>query len=164
MRTVRLIGLGLMILALSACQQNNEPKLVLSAKSAVEVRSMQTRAFETTDRNRTLRTVVATLQDLGYSINKVEPAAGTVTATKLAYLRLTATIYSRGETQTIVRANAIYKLPAQDTQVDDPVFYQKLFFEPLAKAMFLSALQVEDAPEAPDVTKTSKNSESTKRD
>ena len=29
-------------------------------------------------------------------------------------------------------------------QVDDPAFYQQRIFEPLAKAMFLTALQIED--------------------
>jgi len=135
--------------ALSACQQSNQPKLVLSGKSAVAMRAMQSRAFDTTDQRRTLRTIISTLQDLGYTIDKVEPAAGTVSATKLSYLRLTATTYARGASQTMVRANAIYKLPGQETQVDDPVFYQQLFFEPLAKAMFLAALQVEDPADPP---------------
>jgi hypothetical protein len=83
-------------------------------------------------------------QDLGYAIDKVEPAAGTVSATKLAKLRVTATVYPRGETRMIVRTNAIVVLQNQESKVDDPVFYQQLIFEPLAKAMFLNALQVED--------------------
>lgn len=153
MKMFRFLGLGLIVLALSACQQPGQSKLVLSTKSPVEVRAMQSRAFEITDRNRTLRTIIATLQDLGYTVDKVEPAAGTVSATKLSLLRLTATTYPRGESQTMVRANAIYKLPNQDTQIDDPVFYQQLFFEPLAKAMFLTALQVEDAPDAAGAAK-----------
>jgi hypothetical protein len=133
---------------LAACQTTNQPKLVESQKSPVELRAIQSRAFETGDREKTLRAVIATLQDLGYAIDKVEPPAGTVTGTKLSQLRLTATVYPRGETRTIVRANATVWLPQQrgvETQVDDPRFYQQLFFEPLAKAMFLSALQVEDS-------------------
>lgn len=135
-------------LSLAACQKADQPKLVLSTKAPVELRAMQSRAFDTTDGNRILRAVLSTLQDLGYSIDKVDVGAGTVSATKLANLRLTASTYPRGgSNQIIVRANAIYKLPGQDTQVDDPVFYQTLFFEPLSKAMFLSALQVEDVAE-----------------
>jgi len=96
----------------------------------------------------TLRAVIATLQDLGYTIGKVEPDAGTVSADKFGYLLLTATVYPRGETQLIVRANVIVAvLVQQKTQVDSPEFYQKLFFEPLSQAMFLTALQVEEAPE-----------------
>ena len=133
-------------LGLAACQMPQQtPPVVLSTKSAVELRSMQSRAFDTTDRLKTLRTVIATLQDLGYKIDKVEPQAGTVSATKLALLRLTATVYPHGASQLAVRANALVKLRNGDTQVDDPSFYQKLFFEPLAKAMFLTALNVEGA-------------------
>lgn len=146
----RLALAAVLPLALAACQTDNQPKLVLSAKSPVEMRAMQVRAFDTDDRNRTLRTVVATLQDLGYSIDKVDVGSGTVSATKLAKLRVTASTYPRAANaaQTVVRANAIYKLPGQDTQVDSPVFYQQLFFEPLSKALFLTALQIEDGAEA----------------
>jgi hypothetical protein len=151
MRTLlRYVAIAGVTLALAACQTANQPKLIESQKSSVELRVMQSRAFDTTDRDKTLRAVISTLQDLGYSIDKVEPPAGTVTGTKLSQLRLTATVYPRGSTQTIVRANAIVWLPqagAAQTQVDDPRFYQLLFFEPLAKAMFLSALQVEDPGE-----------------
>jgi hypothetical protein len=118
---------------------------VLSTKSPVELRAMQTRAFDTTDQNKMLRTIVATLQDNGYTIDKVEPPAGTVSATKLAQLRLTATATQHGTSQITVRANAMVRMAnLRDTQVDDPVFYQQLFFEPLSKAIFLSALQVDD--------------------
>ncbi|MDB5409008.1 MAG: hypothetical protein JWL84_3920 [Rhodospirillales bacterium] len=125
-----------------ATQQVTE---VLSTKSPVELRAMQTRAFETTDQNKMLRTIVATLQDNGYTIDKVEPPAGTVSATKLAQLRLTATATPHGTSQIAVRANAMVRMPnLRDNQVDDPQFYQQLFFEPLSKAIFLSALQVDD--------------------
>jgi hypothetical protein len=142
---------GAIALSLAACQAANQPKLVESQKSPVELRALQSRAFETTNREKTLRAVIATLQDLGYSIDKVEPSAGTITGTKLSQLRLTATVYPRGESRMMVRANAIVRMPQQtiETQVDDPLFYQQLFFEPLAKAMFLSALQVEDPGEPP---------------
>ncbi len=148
MRCLSVLVLG----ALLAACQHHEQKLVLSEKSPVELRAMQSRAFETPDRNKTLRTVISTLQDLGYTIDKVEPEASTVTGTKLSILRLTAAVYPRGEKQLVVRSNAQVKLnPAQTTenQVDDPVFYQQFFFEPLAKAMFLTALQVEDEDHAP---------------
>jgi hypothetical protein len=108
---------------------------------------MQTRAFDTADKTRVLRTVIGTLQDLGYAIDKVEPPAGTVTATKLSILSLTVAVHPRGTRQTAVRANAMVRMARGNTQVDDPAFYQRRFFEPLSKALFLSALQVEDADE-----------------
>jgi hypothetical protein len=131
-------------LGASACAPQNVTD-VLSTKSPAELRAMQTRAFDTNDPNRTLRTIVATLQDNGYTIEKVEPPAGTVSAKKLAMLRLTATATPRGTSQIAVRANAMVLMEGlKNTQVDDAVFYQQLFFEPLSKAMFLSALQVQD--------------------
>jgi len=151
--------LGVLAVTLAACQTSNKTSnLVLSTKSPVELRAIQARAFDTTDRTRTLRAVVATLQDLGYGIEKIEPSVGTVSAVKLASLRMTATVYPRGQTQTAVRANALLFGPGIETQVDDPLFYQQLFFEPLSKAMFLSALQVdgsEDKEPAPAPADTS---------
>jgi hypothetical protein len=148
MRVARVLSSVLLLVLLAACQAPG-PTTILSKKSSVELRAMQSRAFETDDRTKTVRTMIATLQDLGYTIDKVEPAAGTVTGTKLSLLRLTATAYPRGEKRMIVRSNAFIKMPqgAAENQVDDPVFYQQLFFEPLSKALFLTALQVTDADE-----------------
>lgn len=148
----RALLLCALALPVAGCQTSNQSHVMLSTKSPVELRAMQARAFDTTDRDKTLRTVIATFQDLGYGIDKVEPAAGTVSATKLAKLRMTATVYPRGQTQTMVRGNALVVSPGLERQVDDPVFYQQLFFEPLAKALFLTALDVpgtEEAPPAP---------------
>jgi hypothetical protein len=103
------------------------------------MRVIQSRAFETTDRNAVLRGVIATMQDLGYSLEKVEASAGTVTAIKLAVLKMTASTYPHGNTQTIVRANALVKVGLRFQQVDAAEFYQKDFFDPLSKAIFLKA-------------------------
>lgn len=136
---------------LAACQTTRGDQVMMSQKGAVELRAMQSRAFDTPDRYKTMRAIVATLQDLGYTIDKVESSAGTVSATKLTALRLTASVYPRGATQTVVRTNALVKVQQQtgQNQVDDPEFYQKYFFEPLSKAMFLTALQVEDDVDVP---------------
>lgn len=147
-RTVFNFSVLLSLSVLAACQHTGQ-KMILSAKPAVELRAIQSRAFETTDQTKMMRTIVATLQDLGYKIDKIEPAAGSITGTKLSALRLTASVYPRGTTQLIVRSNAIVRMPQQqqrqtESQVDDPTFYQQLFFEPLSKALFLTALQVED--------------------
>ncbi|HYD69562.1 hypothetical protein [Azospirillum sp.] len=149
--SLRLALVGALALAVAGCQSGRQSQVVLSTKSPVELRAMQARAFDTADRAKTLRTVIVTFQDLGYGIDKVEPAAGTVSATKLGKLRMTATVYPRGQSQTVVRGNALLLNPGVESQVDDPAFYQQLFFEPLAKAMFLTALDVpgtEDAPPA----------------
>ena len=81
---------------------------IFNSQSAVEQRSYQSRAFETTDRVQVLRTLIATLQDLGFVIDKADAALGSVSATKLDRyeLRVTATVRPRGESQTLVRVNA----------------------------------------------------------
>jgi hypothetical protein len=137
---------GLLVLALTSCA-TMRPEVIQSSKSALQLRSMQSRVFETGDRVRVYRAVLATLQDLGYTITKLEPDAGTVTGDKLAQLRLTVMVYPRGTNRTIVRANAIVKLSPQveqGYQVDSLEFYQQRFFEPLSKALFLTAMNIED--------------------
>jgi len=113
---------------------------VFEPSSAVELRSYQTRAFDTADRHQTLRTVIAALQDLGFVIDKADSVIGTVSATKLDgyQLRVTVTVRPRGETQTLVRASATYANAA----IDDPGPYQD-FFVVLEKAMFLQAHEVD---------------------
>jgi hypothetical protein len=142
----------LLTVLLAACQATPTEQVILSTKPPLELRAMQSRIFDTSDKGKTLRAVVATLQDLGYSIDKIEPAAATVSATKLSLLRMSVAIYPRGEQQLVVRSNALVIAVAgtnKQNQVDDPAFYQQRFFEPLSKAMFLSALQIEDKDDVP---------------
>ncbi|MEA2726180.1 MAG: hypothetical protein QOF70_655 [Acetobacteraceae bacterium] len=135
---------------LSACATaGGEPPPILSKQSPVALRAMQIRAFDTPSKRRMTQAVIAALQDLGYTVEHIDYASGTISAAKLDALRLTVVIYPHGATQMSVRANAIVKLAAASTQVDDPAFYQKLFFEPLSRAVFLAALQTEDDATAP---------------
>lgn len=131
-----LIVLSLLIIG---CQ-NSRKQLLATAESQVKLRSIQTRAFDTTDRNKTLRTVIATLQDLAFVVDRADETLGTVSATKLdGYsLRITVSVRPRGKTQLLVRANAQFNL----TAVEDPAIYQD-FFTSLGKSMFLSAHSVD---------------------
>jgi threonine dehydrogenase-like Zn-dependent dehydrogenase len=134
-------GLGLLgLLVLSGCESTSARQVLAADSSAVKLRSIQTRAFDTTDREKTLRTVIATLQDLGFVVDKADETLGTVTATKLNVyqLRMTVTVRPRGEKQLLVRANAEF----QDKAVEDPLPYQD-FFTSLEKSMFLAAQQVD---------------------
>mgnify|MGYP005851500933 CR=1 FL=1 len=149
--TSSVLSICLTMVFISGCQTTKGH--IMSEKPALELRSMQSRAFETPDQNKVYRAIIYTFQDLGYSINKVEPEAGTVSASKLAQIWMTATVYPRGDQRTIVRSNAIVKvLPTEPNgfQVDSPEFYQQRFFEPLEKALFLSALQIEDPAIIPE--------------
>lgn len=109
-------------------------------KSAVQLRSYQQRAFDTADKEQTMRSVIATLQDLSFVVDKADLTLGTVSATKLSgyQLRMTVTVRPRGTTQMLVRANAQYG----QTAVADPKPYQD-FFTALEKSMFLTAQQVD---------------------
>ncbi len=131
-----LIVFSLLVVGCATTQQ----RLLDSDSSQVQLRSIQTRAFETTDKEKTLRTIMSTLQDLGFVIDKADATLGTVSATKLKNyaLRITVTVRTRGDTQLLVRANAQYNVQP----VTDPEPYQQ-FFASLEKAMFLTAHQVD---------------------
>jgi hypothetical protein len=136
---------------LSACQTDSREQLLKTGKSQVALRSIQSRVFDTTDRKKTLRTVIATMQDLGFVVDKADAVLGSVSGTKfdratfrLPYrLRMTVTIRPRGESQLMVRANAQYNI----TPVEDPEPYQN-FFAALSKAMFLESQMVGSGPVA----------------
>ena len=125
---------------LAGCESTSDRKLLETEKGQVELRQMQSRAYETADREKTLRTIMATFQDLGFVLDKADATLGTVTATKLDQycLRMTVTVRPKGQTQVLVRANAQYN----DRAVVEPSPYQQ-FFNALSKAMFLEAQQVE---------------------
>ncbi|MCB9985188.1 MAG: hypothetical protein H6864_05825 [Micavibrio sp.] len=128
------------LVSLSGCQTNSMNQVMETSVSQVQTRQMQTRAFDTTDKKKTLRTVIATLQDLGFVIDKADNELGSVSGTKLdGYsLRMTVTVRPKGKKQTSVRANATYNV----TPVEDPQPYQQ-FFVALEKAMFLTAHEVD---------------------
>lgn len=116
-------------------------QLLAAEESQVKLRSIQTRAFDTNDKLKTLRAIIATMQDLDFVLDKADETVGTVTGTKFyknGTLALTVTVRPRGETQTLVRANAQYGLRAVET----PEPYQD-FFIALEKSMFLAAQQVD---------------------
>jgi hypothetical protein len=126
--------------ALMGCVNNSTNSALDVGSNQVQLRQIQSRAFDTTDKAKTLRTIIAVLQDLGFVIDKADLELGTVTATKLdGYaLRMSVSVRPRGTTQLMVRANGQY----QEEAVTDPVPYQS-FFNSLAKGMFLTAQNVD---------------------
>lgn len=126
-----------------------ETRFIPSQKSALELRSAQTRVVEG-DRNTVLRAVVATLQDLGYRITRAEPSAGTISATRLTGLRLATVVTEQGPSTAVVRANATVLQPGTEAQVDAAEFYQRNFFVPLAVVMGRDARPVRDDDAVPD--------------
>lgn len=141
-KILSLLALTSALLLTSGCQTDSRKQLLMTGKSQVELRSFQSRTFDTGDKDRTLRTVIATLQDLSFVVDKADAVLGTVTATKLDQttaslpyqLRMTITVRPKGQSQMLVRANATYNI----TPVEDPEPYQQ-FFTSLSKSMFLEA-------------------------
>ena len=113
---------------------------ILEGGSQVELRQMQSRVFDTGDKNQVVRTVIATMQDLSFVIDKADADLGTVSGTKLGgyQIKMTVTVRPKSATQMVVRANAQYNLKA----IEDPVVYQN-FFSSLQKGMFLTAHSIE---------------------
>lgn len=140
MKTLNVLAIAVLALSAAACQTTSMNQVMQTSESQVQLRQIQTRAFDTTNRTKTLRTVISTLQDLGFVIDKADDELGTVSGTKLdGYsLRMSVTVRPRGNKQTLVRANATYNV----TPVEDPQPYQQ-FFIALEKAMFLTAHDVD---------------------
>ena len=133
--------LSLIALSVTGCVSDSKKELFTSTASEVQLRGFQSRAFDTIDREKTLRTVIATLQDLGFVISKADSLVGVVSASKFANqnsAQITVTVQQRGTKQTVVRANVQQHLKAVET----PELYQD-FFNSLQKAMFLTAQAVD---------------------
>lgn len=128
----------LLLLGLSACVTVKDDVLGNSA-SQLQTRNYQSRSFDTTDRDLVLRSVISTMQDLGFIIDKADKTLGTISGTSYSFgaSKLTVSIRKNGK-QIIVRANAQKGLNA----IDDPIPYQN-FFESLNKSLFLEAHEVQ---------------------
>ncbi len=126
--------------SLSACMTDSRTQILASDTSQVQLRAVQTRVFDTGDRAMVFRSVLATLQDLGFVVDKADDTLYLASATKLGgyVLRMTVLVQPRGPRQTAVRASAQYDLVA----VTDAAPYQQ-FFDALEKAMFLTANKIE---------------------
>lgn len=135
----------LLALLLAGCATDPSREVLSGADNALKMRTAQTRAFETSDKNRVLRGVVATLQDLGFMVTAADATLGTVTARKFTVesgvpydLRVTVSVRPRDADRMLVRANAEFN----SKPVEDPHAYQR-FFAALGKTLFLAEKEVE---------------------
>lgn len=126
---------------LTGCAAQTPRQVLEEDQSQVQLRSIQSRVFDTADKEKTMRTVIATLQDLDFLVENADLALGSITGTKFSQnvaIKMTVTVRPKSETQMIVRANAQYGLRA----VEAPEPYQD-FFIALEKSMFLTAHQID---------------------
>ncbi len=133
----KIFGLLVLCSGLAACVASGTSGVMdAGGESQLKLRQMQTRYFETADKRATLESVIATLQDLGFVMDKASYELGSVSATKLSgyQLRMTVNVMPRQANRMTVRANAQYNAQA----VTDPQPYQQ-FFDALSKSMFLQA-------------------------
>jgi hypothetical protein len=130
----RTIKLAVMALSLTACAVGNE-EVLRSDESSMAIRSYQSRDFDADNGNVTIRAVIATLQDLDFVLDNLEPKMGAVTATLLdgRRLRMTVIVKARDDRLFQVRASA----QSGGRPIDNPEFYRD-FFVALEKSLFLS--------------------------
>ena len=116
------------------------PADVTGPGTQLQVREIQTREYDTLDKQMTMRSVIATLQDLGFTIDQAHLDLGTVTATRLHEytMRITVTVVEKDDERISVRANA----RIGESGVRDAATYQD-FFVVLDKAMFLTLNNVD---------------------
>lgn len=144
----RSVAVGVLGLALSLVGCAAGPRgAIFEPGSALASRSIQSRVLETSDQDAVLRAVIATLQDLGFVLDRADASLGSVSATKLQsyQVRMTVTVRPRNATQLLVRANADYSDPAHGktaVPIDDPTAYQD-FFQALERSVFLAMQRAE---------------------
>ena len=137
-RSQQLMAL-LCLLSLAGCATTT-PINIAGAGTQLEARQIQTRQYDTLDKAMTMRSVIATLQDLGFTIDQADAELGTTTATRLHdyTMRMTATVGKKEGARISVRANA----RIGENAVTDAATYQD-FFVVLDKAMFLTLHKVD---------------------
>lgn len=134
----------LICLLLTGCT-SSAPDVTGSSQS-LAMRAIQTREYDTLDKDMTMRSIIATLQDLGFIIDNADAAISTVTATRYYQheryqnyiMKITVTVRERDGKRVAVRANA----RVNDNAVEKPETYQD-FFTALDKSMFLTLHKVD---------------------
>lgn len=140
----KFFGLGMLLIVapfLSGCGTTSQQQILAADQSQVALRSIQTRAFDTTDKKLMMRSVINTLQDLDFLIQDSSLDLGTVTGQKFHktnVVKISVIVKERNAKQLSVRANAQFNVKA----VEDPKIYQD-FFASLEKSIFLTAHQVD---------------------
>ena len=138
-------ALTILVIAVLAGCASSTPD-VTGSDQPLAMRQIQTREYDTLDKDGTMRSVVATLQDLGFIITSADAKIGTVTASHVYQkgeykgygMRMTVTVREREGDRIAVRANA----RMGEKVIDRPETYQD-FFNALDKSMFLTLQQVD---------------------
>jgi len=138
---IKFLAVSLLVFLILGCATTTQERILDLSQDQLKLRSIQTRAFDTSDKEKMMRSIMATLQDLDFVITKADYDLGIVTATKFIdnqVLKMTVITREKGSKQLLVRANAQYGIKA----VNSPGPYQN-FFDALARSVFLTAQQID---------------------
>jgi hypothetical protein len=146
-------GIGVLVLAIlqSACVVPMPEDAIFEDDAAqLQIRSVQSRQYEVTDRIRVMRAIIATLLDLDFVIDEADSELGVITATRMSGYLLSATVVvtEKDDAHLQVRARmqtgwtplagtAVHELHASNT-VSDETYLE--FFNSLRKNLFLASL------------------------
>ena len=134
----KIVCIAFVISLLGACSGSLQDRVLdIGDQSQLQKRAYQSRVFETSDKERVMRGIISTLQDLSFLIERADLTLGSVTATKFDQglpIRITVTVRAKGTTQMSVRANAQFNLEP----IENPKSYQDLFAS-LEKSLYLTA-------------------------
>jgi hypothetical protein len=112
--------------------------LLQPTEEQLKIRNLQTRTYDIVDRKVAMRGVINALQDLGFIIERANEPLGLVTAARFAepkyydVVGVTVTVRPLNDSQTMIRANAIFN----NEPITDPVVYQN-FFATLERSLFI---------------------------
>ncbi|MDD5109574.1 MAG: hypothetical protein PHR73_01830 [Candidatus Omnitrophica bacterium] len=129
------------MILVSGCATTPVEHILDLSANQLKLRSIQTRSFDTSDKGKMMRSVIATMQDLEFVVNKADDELGIITGTKFVgsqILKMTVIVRSKNDKQLLVRANAQFGIKSVDT----PEPYQD-FFDALSKAVFLTAQNID---------------------
>jgi hypothetical protein len=123
MNGVRYIAAILLIAFISGCASQIDPALL--KQHQLQLQRMQTRVFDTHDRNAVTRGVIAAMQDLDFIIDDADARQGVVAANKFGPypIKMTVTIQPISDKQILVHDIAQYNLKT----LEDPFLYEQFF-------------------------------------
>ncbi len=130
----------LFVALLPGCQMDSRTQVLATTNTQAAQRAISTRVFDTKDQAKVFQAVIATLQDLGFIVERADNVLGTVSATRNGadLVRFTVSLRPLGGTRTAVRASG----QLNQHELSDPAPFQK-FFDSLSQSLFLQANNID---------------------